>query len=79
MAMGKVQLKTEKVWRLAIDRGMDWKDVANAAGVKQQTLGAMLRGHGCRPSTLKQIADVFDVMPSEICDFVLKKEKRVAT
>ena len=62
----------DKLVELRINEGLSQRELAQKANVSNQSVSKLERGGRVRPATLKKIADVFGVKPTD-----LLKERRV--
>ena len=61
-----VKIDVDKLQAARWDAGLSQRELARRAGVSQTTVWLLERGGGVRPATLKRIADVLGVRPTEL-------------
>ena len=63
-----------KLWKLLIDRGMNKKDLKNAAGISTTAIAKLGKGDNLNTDTLLKICDVLNCDISDICEAVRNGE-----
>jgi len=63
-----------KLWKLLIDRGMNKKDLKNAAGISTTAIAKLGKGDNLNTDTLLKICDVLNCDIADICETVRNGE-----
>ena len=61
-----MRVDADKLVRLRWDAGLSQRELARRAGVSHNAVHLLERGGGVKPATLKAIADVLGVRPTEL-------------
>ena len=56
----------DKLKQLRIDEGLSQRALAQRAGLSQTSIWKIERGGGANPATLKKLADVLGVRPTDL-------------
>ena len=56
----------DKLKELRIDQGLSQRALAQRAGLSQTSIWKIERGGGANPATLKKLADVLGVRPTDL-------------
>ncbi len=59
-------MNVDKLKELRIDQGLSQRALAHCAGLSQTSVWKIERGGGANPATLKKLADVLGVRPTEL-------------
>jgi transcriptional regulator with XRE-family HTH domain len=68
MALGNIQLSTEKIKLAMARKGYTTRELATECGITEQRLSAIFREHNVRPSNAGRLARALDVDVTEIID-----------
>jgi DNA-binding XRE family transcriptional regulator len=66
-----VEVDVDKLQELRINRGLSQRRLADLAGVSNTSVWKIEQGGGANPATLKKLADVLGVLPTDL----LKKDR----
>jgi transcriptional regulator with XRE-family HTH domain len=61
-----MEVNVDKLKELRIDQGLSQRALADRAGLSQTSVWKIERGGGANPATLKKLADVLGVRPTEL-------------
>jgi transcriptional regulator with XRE-family HTH domain len=61
-----VEVDVDKLQELRINRGLSQRRLADLAGVSNTSVWKIERGGGANPATLKKLADVLGVLPTDL-------------
>jgi transcriptional regulator with XRE-family HTH domain len=61
-----VEVNVDKLKELRIDEGLSQRALAQRAGLSQTSIWKIERGGGANPATLKKLADVLGVRPTDL-------------
>jgi DNA-binding Xre family transcriptional regulator len=61
-----MEIDVDKLVKLRIDEGLSQRQLAAKAGVTNTSVWKLEHGGNVRPATLKKIADVFGVKPTDL-------------
>ena len=59
-------MNVDKLKELRIDEGLSQRALAQRAGLSQTSIWKIERGGGANPATLKKLADVLGVRPTDL-------------
>jgi transcriptional regulator with XRE-family HTH domain len=59
-------VNVDKLKELRIDEGLSQRALAQRAGLSQTSIWKIERGGGANPATLKKLADVLGVRPTDL-------------
>lgn len=65
-----------KLWKILIDKGMNKKDLKNAAGISTTAIAKLGKGDNLNTDTLLKICDVLDCDIADICEAVNNGEQK---
>jgi transcriptional regulator with XRE-family HTH domain len=61
-----MEVNVAKLKELRIDEGLSQRALAQRAGLSQTSIWKIERGGGANPATLKKLADVLGVRPTDL-------------
>jgi transcriptional regulator with XRE-family HTH domain len=61
-----MEVNVDKLKELRIDEGLSQRALAQRAGLSQTSIWKIERGGGANPATLKKLADVLGVRPTDL-------------
>ena len=61
-----VEVDVDKLQELRINRGLSQRRLADLAGVSNTSVWKIEQGGGTNPATLKKLADVLGVLPTDL-------------
>jgi transcriptional regulator with XRE-family HTH domain len=61
-----VEVDVDKMQELRINRGLSQRRLADLAGVSNTSVWKIEQGGGVNPATLKKLADVLGVLPTDL-------------
>jgi transcriptional regulator with XRE-family HTH domain len=61
-----MEVNVDKLKDLRIDQGLSQRALAQRAGLSQTSIWKIERGGGANPATLKKLADVLGVRPTDL-------------
>jgi transcriptional regulator with XRE-family HTH domain len=61
-----VEVDVDKLQELRINRGFSQRRLAELAGVSNTSVWKIEQGGGANPSTLKKLADILGVLPTDL-------------
>ena len=61
-----MEVNVDRLKELRIDQGLSQRALADRAGLSQTSVWKIERGGGANPATLKKLADVLGVRPTEL-------------
>jgi transcriptional regulator with XRE-family HTH domain len=61
-----VEVDVDKLQELRINRGLSQRRLADLAGVSNTSVWKIEKGGGANPATLKKLADVLGVLPTDL-------------
>jgi transcriptional regulator with XRE-family HTH domain len=61
-----MEVNVDKLKELRIDQGLSQRALAQRAGLSQTSIWKIERGGGANPATLKKLADVLGVRPTDL-------------
>jgi DNA-binding XRE family transcriptional regulator len=61
-----VEVDVDKLQELRINRGLSQRRLADLAGVSNTSVWKIEQGGGANPATLKKLADVLGVLPTDL-------------
>ena len=61
-----MEVNVEKLKELRVDQGLSQRALAHRAGLSQTSVWKIERGGGANPATLKKLADVLGVRPTDL-------------
>jgi len=61
-----MDVNVDKLKELRIDEGLSQRALAQRAGLSQTSIWKIERGGGANPATLKKLADVLGVRPTDL-------------
>jgi transcriptional regulator with XRE-family HTH domain len=61
-----MEVDVNRLQELRINRGLSQRQLAELAGIANTSLGKIERGGGAHPATLKKLANVLGVLPTDL-------------
>ena len=61
-----MEVNVDKLKELRIDEGLSQRALAQRAGLSQTSIWKIERGGGANPATLKKLADVLGIRPTDL-------------